>query len=506
MPNAATDDYRLRPMGLNRDLLLATAAHQLSALRSGEVSARELLAATVAHAEQVDPGLNLIVARDIETAVAKATAIDNDRANGLVDDAQMPLAGLPITVKDSFMATGMPTTSGAPALADFVPDHDADVVAALKSAGAVIYAKTNLPLYAGDVQTYNELHGTSNNPWDPDYSVGGSSGGSAGALAAGFTALEIGSDIAGSIRNPAAMCGVVGHKPSYGIVSGRGQIPGPPGTLTLGDIAVVGPMARTVDDCRLAFELMVGPNAWESTAWSLRLPPARPSGDNPLRVAVWADDPHCRVDPAISAAVLSAGDALADAGAIVSETARPEGFDFAKADATFNELLGSALSGSWSADDLEQMARTLSSGGTVHGGLGVTGATLRHRTWLSRNERRLQMRNSWRTFFESWDVVLAPVSPTVAIPHDHSQPLSQRTIDVNGDQRSYTDQLMWMGLFGVVYLPSTAVPVGLHPSLGLPIGIQVVGPYLEDHTCLAVAEAIERLVGGFRSPPLATSA
>ncbi len=482
-------------------LLNASAEKQMFELQSGSISARELLQLTVDRIDRIDPRLNLIVARDLEAAQRQASAVDQARAKGAIDDDVTPLAGLPMTIKDSFMVTGMPTTSGAVELRDYIPDSDADVVTRLKSAGAIIFGKSNLPLYAGDVQTFNEVHGTSNNPWDTARSVGGSSGGSAGALAAGFSALEVGSDIAGSIRNPAAMCGVVGHKPSYGIVSGRGQIPGPPGTLTLGDIAVVGPMARTVQDCRRALDLLIGPNSWESKAWSLQLPPARPSSDRPLRVAVWANDDYCPVDPEIEQAVITAATSLADNGAEVNFDIRPDGFDFAKADATFDDLLGSALSGSWSMAELEEMAAALAEGRSISGGLGVAGATLRHRQWLSRNERRLQMRQRWLEFFAEWDVVLAPISPTVAIEHDHSHPMSDRTISVAGTARPYTDQMRWMGLFGVVYLPATAVPVATH-SNGLPIGVQVVGPYLEDKTCLAVAEQLERLLGGFTPPPL----
>ena len=139
----------------------------------------------------------------------------------------------------------MRTTSGAPELADHVPTEDAAPVAAVRRAGAVVWGKTNLPIYAGDMQSYNEVFGTTCNPWDVERTPGGSSGGSAAALAARFTPLEIGSDIGGSIRLPATMSGVYGHKPSYGIVPAHGQIPGPPGTLTQADIAVAGPMART---------------------------------------------------------------------------------------------------------------------------------------------------------------------------------------------------------------------------------------------------------------------
>ena len=474
-----------------------------AAIRGRQLSAVEALDAAVARVEARNPEINVVVTLDVERARERAAAIDR-----ALDDPDQPdpgpLAGVPITIKDSLMVEGTRTTSGAPELSDFVAPTDAASVAALTGAGAVVYAKTNLPIYAGDVQSFNEVFGTSNNPWDVGRSVGGSSGGSAGSLAAGFSPLEVGSDIAGSIRNPAAMCGVVGHKPSYGIVSGRGQIPGPPGTLTQADIAVIGPMARTVDDCELGLDLMAGPDDWYGTAWSLELPPPRAAlgeGDlTGLRVAVWATDPYCPVDPEIESAILATAGALAERGARVDTGARPEGFDFAKADTTFLTLLGGAMCGGYSRAEIEDMAERLAREGSVPGGLGVEGATIRHREWLTANERRLQMRARWREFFADHDVLLAPISPTVAIPHDHSMPMSERTIDVAGHTRSYSDQMKWMGLFGAVYLPATAVPIGLHSS-GLPMALQAVGPFLEDRTPLAVARAIEADGGGFQRPP-----
>jgi len=474
-----------------------SATELVSALKNGELSAVEALETLVSRSESRNSEINVVVSTDVDRARARAATIDEARAAG--HDVG-PLGGLPMTVKDSLMTEGLRTTSGAPELSDYVPDRDAAVVARLKAAGAVIWGKTNLPIYAGDVQSYNEVFGTSNNPWDVTRSVGGSSGGSAGALAAGFTPLEVGSDIGGSIRNPAGMCGVVGHKPSYGIISAKGQIPGPPGTLTQADIAVVGPMARTVEDCQLGLDLLAGADDWHQTAWTLDLPPARRRGADGLRVAVWANDAHCPVDPEIEAAINAVGAQLEAAGAVVDADARPEGFDFAKADRTFTHLLGGALSGAWSPIEIESMAARVANGEAPAGDLGIEAATQRHRGWLTNNERRLQMRARWREFFDQWDVVLAPISPTVAIPHDHSSPLSQREILVAGQATPYLSQTKWMGLFGVVYLPATAVPIATHSS-GLPIGVQVVGPYLEDRTCLAAASAIEAITGGTQRPP-----
>lgn len=466
------------------------------ALARSELSAVEALDAHLHAVEVRNPAINCVVTVDAERARAEAGEIDRRRAAG---EPLGPLAGVPMTVKDSLMTAGMRTTSGAPELSDFVPELDAAPVARLRAAGAVIFGKTNLPIYAGDTQSFNEIFGTSNNPWDLSRTVGGSSGGSAGALAAGLTPLEVGSDIAGSIRNPAGLCGVVGHKPSFGIVSAKGQIPGPPGTLTQADLAVVGPMARTVADAALALDLLAGPDDWHDAAWTLQLPPPRATDPAGLRVAVMASDPYCPVDPEIENAILDVARQLDAAGAAVSLDARPDGFDFAKADRTFSALLGGALSGSHSLVELDRLAAKAAAGERVDGELGTEGSWMRHREWLTNNERRLQMRARWRAFFESWDVVLAPIAPTVAYPHDQSFPMTERTIDVAGEQRSYLDIMRWMGLFGMAYLPATAVPIGLH-STGLPISLQVVGPFLHDHTALAAAAVIEELTGGTQRP------
>ena len=219
-----------------------SATDLVRALRARELSAAELLEHFAERCARVNPALNAVVATSFEAARAQARAADAALARG---DAPGALAGLPVTVKDAIEVAGMPTTCGAPELAKHVPERHADSAQRLADAGAVIFGKTNTPIYAGDFQTYNEVYGTTNNPWDPARTTGGSSGGSAAALAAGLTPLDLGSDIGGSIRNPAHFCGVYGHKPSYGIVSHRGHIPGPPGQLAPTDLGVLGPLART---------------------------------------------------------------------------------------------------------------------------------------------------------------------------------------------------------------------------------------------------------------------
>jgi len=466
-----------------------------AAIRQGRVSSREVLEAMLHRIERVDPPLNTVVTLDAERARQEADAADRALREG---QELGPLHGVCMTVKDSFQTAGMRTTSGAPELAQFVPDRDAVPVARLRAAGAIVVGKTNLPIYAGDCQSYNEVFGCSNNPWDATRTVGGSSGGAAGALAAGLTPLELGSDIGGSIRGPASTCGVAGHKPSFGIVPALGQIPGPPGTLTQADIAVAGPMARYVDDLEMALDVLAGPDDWHRAAYRLELPPPRRDELRDYRVAAWLDEELCPIDDEVRAALDEAVSKLEAAGVRVDRRARPD-FDFEYASRVFGQLLAAANCGAFSHDEIEELARR----GDAEGdelAREAAWAAQRHRAWLSANERRLQMRRKWHDFFRQWDAVLLPVLPTAAIPHDHSQPMASRTIVVNGERRPYSDQFLWVGLVGVAYLPATVVRVGL-TAAGLPVGIQVAGPFLEDRTTLDLARRLERLTGGFRPPP-----
>ncbi len=481
---------------VNAAALAYWSARQIAhAIREGSLRSRDHVEAMLERIQELDGPLNLVVTRDPDRARAEADAADHEAARGRF---RGPLHGVCMTIKDSFMTEGMRTTSGAPELADFIPERDAVPVARLRAAGAVILGKTNLPLYAADAQSYNAVFGQSNNPWNSERTVGGSSGGAAGALAAGFTPLELGSDIGGSIRGPASTCGVTGHKPSYGIVPAIGQIPGPPGTLTQADLAVAGPMARDVEDLELGLDILAGPDEWYGRAWSLTLPAPRREALADYRVVAWFDEPSAPIDGKVRALLGAAAEALTRHGARVDFKARPD-FEFERAIQIFWQLLGAAMCGAFSHDEIEKMALR-SDETTEEHAIGARFSSQRHRAWLSANERRLQLRQRWHAFFREWDAVLLPVLPTPAILHDHAEPMGRRRIVVNGEPRPYFDQLTWMGLAGPAYLPATVIPIGV-TSEGLPVGIQIAGPFLEDRTCLDLAKRLFAILGGFRTPP-----
>jgi len=235
-----------------------TAGELVKALADREISSRELVDAAISRIEALDGKINAVVVRDFDRARAAAKAADDSLARG----EKKPLLGLPMTVKESFNITGLPTTWGDPKHKDWRPQVDALAMQRLKAAGAVILGKTNVPIFLRDWQSFNEIYGTTNNPWDPSRSPGGSSGGGAAALAAGFVPLEFGSDIGGSLRAPAHFCGVFSHKPSLDLVPQRGA--GPPQTPaipTRGDLAVIGPMARSATDLGLVLDVVAGPTS-----------------------------------------------------------------------------------------------------------------------------------------------------------------------------------------------------------------------------------------------------
>jgi len=480
------------------DLGYRTATALLSDLEARRVGALELLDHLIARAERHNPAINAIVVRDVERARARAAEADAARRRG---ESWGRLHGLPMTVKECFDVEGLPTSAGSPSLKANAALRHADAVQRLVDAGAIVFGKTNVPLFAGDLQTYNEVYGITNNPWDTTRGPGGSSGGSAAALAAGLTPLEFGSDIGGSIRNPAHFCGVYGHKPSYGLVSMRGHVPGPPNSLLQVDIAVVGPMARAAEDLDLALSIVAGPNEFDLPAWRVELPPPRHQRLQDYRIAVCADDPFCPVDREIADLIRAAAAALAKAGAKVAD-AKPD-LDFGQCFRSYYQMLAATMSADFPEpvmQSLEIKARVASPESTAYADLFARGASMRHAAYIKASAGRQKQRAAWGNFFRDRDVFLCPVVMTAAFPHDHAPDMLSRTLPVNGEARPYGDALCWAGLIGNVRLPATVVPIG-RTKAGLPVGMQIVGPYLEDRSPIDLAKRLADLIGGFTPPP-----
>src|SRR6516162_5947504 len=297
-----------------------SATELADAIRRRELSSREVLDHYLARIERLNPPLNAVVTLDAERARRAADAADAAVAR---KETLGPLHGVPMTIKDTYEIAGLRTTCGFAAWSEHVPDDDAEAVRRLRDAGAVFIGKTNVPSLASDWQTYNPIFGVTRNPWDRERTTGGSSGGAAAAVATGLTAMELGSDIGGSIRVPSNWCGVCGHKPTWGIVPQRGHLPPPPGTLADTDLGVMGPIARSVEDLGLALDVLAGPDGHQTAGWRLELPPARRTARRDFRLATWLDDPTYPVDAQVRTCLETAGDALRKDGVGVRE-ARPE--------------------------------------------------------------------------------------------------------------------------------------------------------------------------------------
>ena len=476
----------------------------VSALSRGEVSAVELVDEAIARIEALNPRFNIVVATDFERARSKAITADDALAAG---ESVGPLHGLPITVKDSFETADLVTTCGAPELSDHVPDTNAVAVERLTEAGAIVLGKTNLPLLASDWQSYNAVYGLTRNPWDPDRTAGGSSGGAAAALAAGFVPLEIGSDIAGSIRIPAHFCGVYGHKSSHGIIPLRGHIPGPPGTLAAPDLMVAGPIARSPQDLSLALQLMAGADTLSSSGWNLKLPPPRGRDLKDLRVGYWFDDPRSPLEGAVRAELEATVDALRSKTNVV-ETEIPFTLDeileiYAPLlMATFSDRLPGLVQylASTASPVLKLSERLGRNFDPMRTGT-LTGAGLSLKGWLDLDERRTKLRWACRTLFSEVDVLLTPVAAFTAPHHNTKGNIYTRSLQVDGERRRYTDHFSWIALATTAYLPATSAPVGITPE-GLPVNVQIIGDYLDDQTTIQFAELLAEVRGGFQPPPL----
>ncbi|MBV9583636.1 MAG: amidase [Alphaproteobacteria bacterium] len=472
-----------------------------AALADKKISSRELIDAAIARIEALDPKINAVVVRDFDRARAAAKAADEALAKG----ERKPLLGLPMTVKEQYRVAGLPTCWGHAKYKDWKPDTDSLVVQRLKSAGAVILGKTNVPVDLSDWQSFNEVYGTTNNPWDFGRTPGGSSGGSAAALAAGFVPLELGSDIGGSLRAPAHFCGVYAHKTSLDIVPQRGiGFPETPANPVRGDMSVIGPMARSAADLAFELEVIAGPDElWEGIGYKLALPAPRHDKLADYRVLVIDSNPLVPTAESVRGALNALADRLAKSGCKLSRDTGKTPY-LARTIRNYGELLLAFFSRDLPPKDraeVEAFARNLSPEDQSLSAYRTRGITIGHPEWIRASSARSFLRARWQELFRNeFDVVLCPCMPTPAWPHDHSMPEHDRKLDVDGKTVPYIDQIVWASIATLTGLPATAAPIAKSDT-GLPIGVQIIGGFHEDRTTIEFAELIEREYGGFTPPP-----
>jgi amidase len=450
----------------------AGAEELAAAVRARSVGALELTEAAIGRIEALDGPINAVVVRDFERARDQAKRVDEAVARG----AELPLAGVPTTVKEVFNVAGLPTTFGMAAARDYRPDADAVAVARLKAAGAVVLGKTNVPSGLSDYQAFNPIYGRTSNPHDLGRSPGGSSGGSAAALAAGMVPLELGGDAGGSIRVPAAFCGVYGHRSSVGLVPLQGH--GPPGGGVVADTgwAVAGPMARKASDLALALGVLAGPHGREAKGWRFALPAPRHQRLSDYRVFVLAEHPIAALESEIAGAIDALSARLERAGASVARR---------------SERLPSLIETQRLVETFTRIARA---------SMGLAGGTPDEATPKDLHEAvkaKEVLRRAWDGFFEAFDVVIAPCYATPAFPHfpePDPWPGLNRSLLIDGAEVPYAPQHAWPLIACPPHLPATAAPIG-RTREGLPIGIQVIGPYLEDLTTIGFAERLSAEFG-----------
>ncbi|HEV2364891.1 MAG TPA: amidase family protein [Caulobacteraceae bacterium] len=447
------------------DLAKATVAESRRLLAAREVSALELTDAAIERIERLDPPINAVVVRDFDRARKAAKAADAAIAGG----ERRPLLGVPMTVKEAHNVEGLPTTWGVEAWKGWIAPEDSVGVKRLKAAGAIIVGKTNVPPHLSDWQSVNPIYGRTNNPFDPARTPGGSSGGSAAAVASGMVPLEFGSDIGGSIRVPSAFCGIAGHKPSWELIPGRGHTPPGFDGAPVG-LGVIGPMARTAEDLDIALDVLAGPDEMDAVGYKLDLMPAPVKAWKDWRVLVLDRHPLAKADREVVGAVQRIAAEIERAGAKVERESNRLP-DLEAQHGVYMTLLRTIMSRGAPPDN-------------------VFGPPIDAHAWMGALDGQIAFRRRWAALFEDYDVVLAPVFGVVAFPHD-DKPFNERTHVIDGEVTPYMDQIAWPGMATLANLPATAVPVG-KTRAGLPIGMQVIGPYLGDKTTIAFAGKIQR--------------
>ncbi|WP_157088643.1 amidase [Bradyrhizobium jicamae] len=484
-----------------QDLHYRSVSELRALLDARKVSAVELLEQSVRRIEALDSRINAVVVRDFERGLATAVQADAALARG----ERGPLLGIPMTVKESFNVAGLPTTWGLPAGRDWRPAEDAVAAARLKAAGAVILGKTNLAIAIADWQSFNPIYGTTNNPWDITRTAGGSSGGSAAALAAGYVPLELGSDLSGSTRIPAHLCGVFAHKPTSNLVPQRGHAPlRSPALATdlTSGLGVCGPMARTAADLSLALDVLAGPDESDALAYRLTLPPARHGALKDFRVLMLDSHPLLPVASEIRAALDQLAGRLSAAGAKVARSSAllP---DLAETARLHTRMVRNFVAFGRPPEFFKQHQDEVAALKPDDDSLKAwrtRAPLLNHHQWMAAEIARARLRQQWAALFREFDVVLCPPFSVVAFPHDQKPDQEQRTIDIDGETHPYLSLIVWSTVATPPGLPATVMPVG-RSKAGLPIGVQIIGPLFEDRTPLVFAGLLEREFGGFVRPP-----
>ncbi len=460
----------------NSNIATSSAVDLAAKIQAKELSAVELLDMYLDRIERLNGPINAVVTLDADRARANAIAADQETVRG---NSRGPLHGLPITIKDAIEVAGVRSTGGAIELTNHVPNHDAPSVAKLKAAGAIVFGKTNVPRWSGEPQTFNDIFGTTNNPWATDCTPSGSSGGAAAAVAAGFTSFEVGTDIGGSVRMPAHCCGVFGLKPSYGVISQRGYLDRIGGGTTDVDINVFGPIARSIDDIDVLLTVLGGPPPEQQLGWNLQLPAARFSEAKGLRIGIWFEQAGMPIDTQVLALLHTAAEQLRAAGALV-DVAHPA-VDFDEQNSIFFQLIGAAISPSLPDELAHAMAGS-------------------HRDWLTAQQRRTELQAIWADWFTEYDILLCPVWPTPAFAHSQAGDFITRTVEILGEPHPQTVLVQWPGLIGLMNLPSVSAPIG-RTRENLPVGMQIVAPLLRDRDAIAVARILSDINGGYTPPP-----
>ncbi|MCK6395248.1 amidase [Zoogloea sp.] len=489
------------------DLGQLTATQALRDLQQGRYSAEALVLACQHRIDRFNPQLNALVTLNRDGALAAAREADRRLALG---GPLPPLLGVPVSVKDAFATRDMRTTSSFRPLADYQPVADASVVARWRDAGAILMGKSNLPELAGAPHCWSPLFGLTRNPWNPALTPGGSSGGSAVAIAAGFSLLEIGSDIGGSIRIPAAYCGVAGLKATENRIPRTGHIPhlpreyGGPGR-SVWHMLSFGVLARCVADLELGFGLLAGPDGVDTS-----VPPIAPSthtaasdeADTPMRIALWADFAGTPLCPRIHRGLERMAGTLAAAGHTIVRCAPPD-FDVRQAWEAFGVIGGAEIGlgmPGWQRRLLQGLRPFLPRDHTITRAFARGMAFDLHRYNAALNQREALIQ-SLETFLGRWDAVICPVAATGPYPGE-LMPASRKPprLAVGDTTLPYLEATLAITLpFSLTGSPVVSLPAGIED--GLPVGVQIIGKRWQDEQLLKVAGRLEKVLGGFVSPP-----